>query len=68
MTASEVFYDDNRIELYDGRHDEDRWITIGSIGMIVYVVYTVRENDVIRIISAREAIKSEKEAYYDNNL
>ena len=68
-TAALVFGDDNRIEKYDDLHSisEDRYITIGEINgiaIIVVVVYTERENS-IRIISARLATKSEKEAYYN---
>ena len=68
-TASRVFYDENRIEKYDGEHsiDEDRYITIGEINgvaFVVMVVYTERKS-AIRIISARKATKREKEEYYD---
>ena len=68
-TAAHVFADDNRIERYDDRHDVDeiRYQTIGDVNghlTIVMVVYTVRRNEsVIRIISARLATKTEKEAY-----
>lgn len=68
-TASRVFYDKNRIEKYDREHsvDEDRYITIGEINgvaFVVMVVYTERKS-AIRIISARKATKREKEEYYD---
>lgn len=67
-TAALVFGDSNRIEKYDHLHsdEEDRYITIGSIGgmaIVVMVVYTER-GAAIRIISARVATKREKEAYY----
>lgn len=66
-TAALVFGDNNRIEKYDGMHsdDEDRYITIGSIGsmVVVMVVYTERSG-AIRIISARIASRREREAYY----
>lgn len=66
-TAALVFGDNNRIEKYDGVHsdDEDRYITIGSIGnmVVVMVVYTERSG-AIRIISARIASRREREAYY----
>lgn len=66
-TAALVFGDSNRTEKYDETHsdDEDRYITIGSIGgvVIVMVVYTERSG-VIRIISARTASRREREAYY----
>ena len=50
-----VFYDAGRIEAYDGRDDygEDRWATVGlAYSAVLYVVYTVRREDVIRLISA----------------
>lgn len=63
--ASKVFYDEERIELYDKEHsiDEDRYITIGKVNEVLFVVYTER-NDNIRLISARLADKNEREAYY----
>lgn len=68
-TASLVFNDPNRIYWYDTLHsdDEDRYITIGMTSKkpnIIMVVYTERSGDKIRIISARAAMKNEKEAYY----
>lgn len=67
-TAALVFGDPDRIEKYDDQHsyEEDRYITIGSIGgvsVVVMVVYTER-SEAIRIISARLATKREKEVYY----
>ena len=63
--ASKVFYDEERIELYDKEHsmDEDRYITIGKVDEVLFVVYTER-NDDIRLISAKLADKNEREAYY----
>lgn len=68
-TAAKVFKDENRIELYDEAHSEfeDRYITIGTIGDIAYVVmvvYTERE-EAIRLISARKATSQERRMYYD---
>lgn len=73
-TAELVFGDENRIEIYDEAHstpDEDRYITIGLINevmIVVTVVYTPRGNnsDIIRLISARKATKSEREEYYND--
>lgn len=69
-TASRVFDDDNRLEIYDDLHSEyeDRYITIGMIDeitCIAMVVYTERGTDVIRIISARKATPKERRKYYD---
>lgn len=69
-TASRVFDDENRLEIYDDLHSdyEDRYITIGMIDeitCIAMVVYTERGTDVIRIISARKATPKERRKYYD---
>ena len=69
-TAELVFGDENRLEIYDEEHSitEDRYITIGminEIAIVLMVVYTIRdEESTIRIISARKATKSEREAYF----
>ena len=64
-TAARVFNDKNRLEQYDEAHSytEERYITIGIIDNIAYlvmVVYTERETS-IRLISARKATKKRKE-------
>jgi uncharacterized DUF497 family protein len=54
------------LELFDELHseDEDRFIAIGPIRRgLVLVVWTDRDEDVIRIISARWASTSEVELY-----
>jgi uncharacterized DUF497 family protein len=39
--------------------------TIGlAAGKVLFVAYAERDNDVVRIISAREASKREEEAYF----
>ena len=63
-SASKVFDDYNRIEIYDNNHSllEDRYITIGMAQnylLILYVSYIYRN------ISARVASKEEREEYYD---
>lgn len=62
-----VFQDDNRIEFYDAEHsaDEDRFVAIGMVGTVLFVVFTERKN-VTRIISARKANATERSYYYDN--
>lgn len=67
-TAALVFLDDNRKEYYDEDHstlEEDRYITIGKVKEILFVVYT-DVNDITRIISARLADSEEKRDYYGN--
>ncbi len=68
--AELVFYDAGRIEAYDGREDyeEDRWVTIGlAYSAVLYVVYTVRREDTIRLISARKANADERKQYREAN-
>ena len=68
--AELVFYDTGRIEIYDGREDygEDRWTTIGlAYSSVLYVVYTVRHEETIRLISARKANANEKKQYREAN-
>ena len=64
-TAALVFADEDRIEYYDQLHsiDEDRYIVLGCVQGILYVVYTMRE-DAARIISARLATPMERRLYY----
>ena len=64
--ATEVFYDPNALEGYDEEHstNEDRFFIIGlSSRRLLYVVYAERKDDVVRIISARRAVRKEQEDY-----
>ena len=64
--AARVMLDPYRIEIYDGREDygEDRWATIGYVDpVLLYVVYTVRDEETIRLISARKANEQERKQY-----
>lgn len=63
-TASYVFADPNRIEYYDEAHstEEERYITVGLVGNLIMVVYTVRY-PAYRIISARIANEKERRRY-----
>ena len=68
--AARVFLDSGRVETYDGREDygEDRWATIGQVyAAVLYVVYTVRHEETIRIISARKALAHEQKQYREAN-
>lgn len=64
--AAKVFADTNRIEYFDEKNSkyEDRYITIGLVGEVLFVVYTDRD-DAVRLISARLANEKEVEVYYD---
>ena len=68
--AARVLFDPNRVEVYDGRedYDEDRWATIGYVDPnLFYVVYTVRDEETIRLISARKANEQERKQYRQAN-
>jgi uncharacterized DUF497 family protein len=68
--ATRVFFDPCRIETHDQWEDygEDRWATIGLVDpAVLYVVYTVRDGDTIRIISARKANEKERKQYRQAN-
>ena len=65
--ATELFLSgDDHLELFDEAHSEheDRFIAIGPVkrGVIV-VVFTIVEDDVTRIISARIATRKEVATY-----
>ena len=68
-TAAYVFEDENYIEMYDFEHsiDEDRYIAIGCVGDVLFVVFTERKENV-RLISARLATESQRRLYYDQNI
>ena len=64
--ATEVFYDPKALEGYDAVHstNDSRFFIIGlSSRRLLYVVYAEREDEVVRIISARKAVKKEQEDY-----
>jgi len=64
--ASQVF-DNVIISSLDDNQDygEDRWIGIGILqnGVVVVVVFTEEDGDIIRVISMRKANKYEKAKY-----
>jgi uncharacterized DUF497 family protein len=62
--AATIFEDDRALTIEDDRHDEDRFITLGTdaLGQLLVVVYTFR-GDRIRIISARNATARERRQY-----
>ena len=64
-TAALVFADEERIEYYDKLHsiDEDRYVVLGCVQGILYVVYTMRD-EACRLISARMATPTERKIYY----
>lgn len=64
-TAAMVFADEERIEYYDEIHslDEDRYVVLGCVHGILFVVYTMR-GEAARLISARMANSTERRIYY----
>ena len=68
-TAAHVFDDPDYIEMFDFEHskEEDRYIAIGRVGEVLFVVFTERKEN-IRLISARLATESERRLYYDQNI
>ncbi|MEW5843110.1 MAG: BrnT family toxin [Bacteroidota bacterium] len=68
--AKTVFFDDNARLIPDPEHliSEERFIILGLTNKLrlLVVVHTYKENnDIIRIISARKATKSESKYYYE---
>ena len=68
LEAETVFYDPNAIIIHDPDHsiEEDRFIILGISKLLnlLVVCHCYRENDeIIRIISARKATKTESKAY-----
>ena len=67
--AKTVFDDPLYVDFYDPDHsdDEHRYIIIGQSqrGRLLIVSYAEREN-VLRLISAREVTRGEREAYEEN--
>ena len=67
--AKFVFLDPLKIILPDLFHSEgeERWLAIGLVSRVLFVVFTERGEDVIRVISARTATKAEERLYNDQN-
>jgi len=68
--AKFVFKDPLRIILPDLYHSEkeERWLAIGCVSRVLFVVFTERSENIIRIISARTATKAERKLYNDKNI
>jgi uncharacterized DUF497 family protein len=71
--AATVFQDENGLAMFDPEHsnDEDRYILLGMSATLrlLVVCHCYRESDtVIRIISARKAIKGERKQYEEKML
>jgi len=73
LEAQTVFYDENAVLFDDPDHSEyeDRYLIIGIAKSekicIVSHCYRGMEDNIVRIISARKATKSEQQFYNDYN-
>jgi uncharacterized DUF497 family protein len=67
--AKFVFKDPFKVILPDLYHsdNEERWLAIGLVGCVLFVVFTEKGENVIRIISARTGTKAEERLYNDHN-
>lgn len=63
--AATVLSDAQALTLADHDHNEERWVTLGedSKGRILVVVYTYRDPNFVRLISARKAQPREIQQY-----
>jgi uncharacterized protein len=68
--AREVFADPLHLSIIDERFDyfEERWITVGTtkektIVVVAHLYFTDEAEEIIRIISAREATSKERKQY-----
>lgn len=63
--AVAVLEDPFNVTLEDDNEHEARYITLGAsaIGNVLYVVWTERGSDIVRIISARRASPGEARSY-----
>lgn len=61
FTGSTFTFEDNR-----ENYGEQRWVTIGMLGMKVIVIVHTETEDEIRIISMREATKNEQLLFFRN--
>jgi uncharacterized DUF497 family protein len=63
--AATVLDDPMAVTLEDTRHDEQRFVTVGSdiLGRILVVVYAYSGEEEIRLISARRATPKERRSY-----
>lgn len=66
--AATAFSDPNAIEFLDEKNSdkEERWVLVGisSKSQVLLVVFVEREEKIIRIISARKAVKDEINQYF----
>ena len=72
--AETVFYDDNAVIIYDTEHSqwegEERFLILGFSAMarLLIVCHCCREDNIIRIISARKANSVETQQYIETEV
>ena len=66
--ACQIFTDPHLLLIPDPCDSEERWNAIGFVETILFVVYTERNDDTLRIISARKANKEEINGYKNNDF
>lgn len=69
QTAAKVFADANKLIREDEEHEyiEPRYNVLGKVGKVIFVVCVIKEENVVRLISARLATKNEIRRYeYDD--
>lgn len=63
-TATKVFLDPNKLIRKDQEHtEEERYNILGKVGKVLFVVCAFREENAVRLISARIASVPERERY-----
>ncbi len=63
-TAAKVFLDPDKLIREDEEHPEElRYNILGRVGKILFVVCVFRDQNIVRLISARLAVGEEKERY-----
>lgn len=66
--SEQVFFNEPLIIADDTKHsqDEKRWYILGrtDAGRLLFIAFTIRK-DLIRVISARDMNKKEREIYYE---
>lgn len=64
LLASQMFDGRVRLDLESARGDEQRTLSIADFdGKLIAVAWTWRDDDVVRLISARRARREEESAY-----